>query len=130
MLGNDCGIVRSLQTVEKQITDGLKVLVSAECVFYVLESPSLYTEDGVFYFCERLDLYPKEKVWLYQFRETLREASLSRDVQRMVKAEPAIRQLLQIDFDSKVDLTVNTRSGFRISPIACLNQFRSPPTPP
>lgn len=121
LLGDDCGIVRSLQTVEKQITDGLKVLVSAECVFYVLESPSLYTENGVFYFCERLDLYPKEKVWLYQFRETLREASLSRDVQRMVKAEPAIRQLLQIDFDSKVDLTVNTT--FRPKLVKMLKEY-------
>ncbi|MEC4986674.1 MAG: hypothetical protein SAJ37_20725 [Oscillatoria sp. PMC 1068.18] len=44
---------------------------------------------------------------MFQLHQTLQESCRSFDYQSMVEAEPAIRQLLKIDFDPKVSQTVN-----------------------
>jgi len=82
-------------------------LASAECVFYIVESPDLYDYE--------------DSVWLYQFRETLQEASKSRDVKRMVEAEAPIRQLLEIDFQAKFKQTIEVDLGSKI--IKMLNKY-------
>lgn len=107
LLGDDCGIVQDLQDIQIKIIEGVKVLASAECVFYIIESPDLYDY--------------KDSVWLYQFRETLQEASNSRDVKRMVKAEEPIRQLLEIDFQAKFKQTIEVNFGSKI--IKILNKY-------
>ncbi|MEG4408013.1 dynamin family protein [Microcoleus sp. MON2_D5] len=107
LLGDDCEIVQELQNIEKIIIEGVKVLASAECVFYIVESPDLYDYE--------------DSVWLYQFRETLQEASKSRDVKRMVEAEAPIRQLLEIDFQAKFKQTIEVDLGSKI--IKMLNKY-------
>ncbi len=107
LLGDDCGIVQDLQDIQIKIIEGVKVLASAECVFYIIESPDLYDYE--------------DSVWLYQFRETLQEASNSRDVKRMVKAEEPIRQLLEIDFQAKFKQTIEVNFGSKI--IKMLNKY-------
>ena len=107
LFGDDCGIVQELQDIKIKIIEGVKVLASAECVFYIIESPDIYD-------CG-------DSVWLYQLRETLQEASNSRDVKRMVKAEESIRQLLEIDFKSKFKQTIEVNFGSKI--IKMLNKY-------
>ena len=107
LLLGDCEIVQELQDIQKKVIDGVKVLASAECVFYIIESPDLYDY--------------KDSVWLYQFRETLQEASNSRDVKRMVEAEASIRQLLEIDFQAKFKQTIEVDFGLKI--IKMLNEY-------
>ncbi|MEG5040150.1 MULTISPECIES: dynamin family protein [unclassified Microcoleus] len=107
LLGDDCGIVQDIQDIQIKIIEGVKVLASAECVFYIIESPDLYDYE--------------DSVWLYQFRETLQEASNSRDVKRMVEAEEPIRQLLEIDFQAKFTQTIEVNFGSKI--IKMLNKY-------
>jgi predicted RNA-binding protein with RPS1 domain/GTPase SAR1 family protein len=107
LLGDDCEILQTLQDIEKIIIEAVKVLASAECVFYIIESPDLYDYE--------------DSVWLYQFRETLQEASKSRDVKRIVEAEEPIRQLLEIDFKSKFKQTIEVNFGSKI--IKMLNKY-------
>jgi len=107
LLGDDCEIVQELQDIQKKVIEGVKVLASAECVFYIIESPDLYDYE--------------DSVWLYQFRETLQEASNSRDVKRMVEAEASIRQLLEIDFQAKFKQTIEVDFGLKI--IKMLNEY-------
>jgi predicted RNA-binding protein with RPS1 domain len=107
LLGDDCEIVQELQDIEKKVIEGVKVLARAECVFYIIESPDLYDYE--------------DSVWLYQFRETLQEASKSRDVKRMVEAEEPIRQLLEIDFQAKFKQTIEVNFGLKI--IKMLNEY-------
>ena len=107
LLGDDCGIVQDIQDIQIKIIEGVKVLASAECVFYIIESPDLYDYE--------------DSVWLYQFRETLQEASNSRDVKRMVEAEEPIRQLLEIDFQAKFKQTIEVNFGSKI--IKMLNKY-------
>lgn len=62
-----------------------------ECDRYVRESPRFYDE-GTFS--------------IYQFRQTLQQTSQGYDAQTMIDAEPAIRQLLKMDFEPKVSTTI------------------------
>lgn len=110
LLGDDCEIVQELHNIEKIIIEGVKVLGSAECVFYVIESPNLYD-------CE-------DSIWLYQFRETLREAFRSRNVKGMGGAEPSIRELLAQDFQPKIEETVEVSFGPKI--IKMLSKYLLP----
>lgn len=48
---------------------------------------------------------------IYQFRQTLQQTSQGYDCESMVEAEPAIRQLLKLDFEPKVSATI--RKNFR-----------------
>lgn len=107
LLDDDCEILQELRHIEKIIIEGVKVLASAECVFYIIESPDLYDYE--------------DSVWLYQFRETLQEASKSRDVKRLVEAEQPIRQLLEIDFQAKFKQTIEVNFGSKI--IKMLNKY-------
>ncbi|MEL6463027.1 MAG: dynamin family protein, partial [Cyanobacteria bacterium J06621_15] len=43
---------------------------------------------------------------IYQFRQTLKQTSQTFDCQSMVEAEPAIKQLLKLDFEPKVSQTI------------------------
>jgi len=91
LLGNDGGIEQQLKVLEKQITHALISEAKVECDRYVRESPRFYDE-GTFS--------------IYQFRQTLLQTSQGYDCESMVEAEPAIRQLLKLDFEPKVSTTI------------------------
>jgi replication fork clamp-binding protein CrfC len=96
LVGNDAGIVEQLQLAEKQMLHALVSIARIECDRFVRESPRFYDE-GTFS--------------IYQFRQTLQQTSQSYDCDSMVEAEPAIRQLLKLDFEPKVSETI--RRNFR-----------------
>ena len=96
LLGNDGGIEKCLKEVEKGVSRALISAARIECDRFVRESPRFYDE-GTFS--------------IYQFRQTLLQTSQSFDCSSMVEAEPAIRQLLKLDFEPKVSQTI--RQTFR-----------------
>ncbi|MBD2249703.1 dynamin-like GTPase family protein [Nostoc parmelioides] len=96
LLGNDAGIEQELKALEKRVTQSLVDAASVECDRFVRESPSFYDENTFS---------------IYQFRQTLLQTSQSYDSESMVEAEPAIRQLLKLDFEPKVSHTI--RKTFR-----------------
>jgi replication fork clamp-binding protein CrfC len=96
LLGNDGGIENQIKQMEVNLIQGLISEARTECDRYVRESPRFYDE-GTFS--------------IYQFRQTLQQTSQGYDCQSMVEAEPAIRQLLRLDFEPKVSATV--RQNFR-----------------
>lgn len=96
LLGNDGGIEQELKVLEKEVTHALVSAARVECDRFVRESPRFYDE-GTFS--------------IYQFRQTLQQTSQSYDCESMVEAEPAIRQLLKLDFEPKVSQTI--RKTFR-----------------
>jgi hypothetical protein len=96
LLGNDGSLEQQLNQIEIQILNVLISEAKIECDRYVRESPRFYDE-GTFS--------------IYQFRQTLQQTSQSYDCESMVKAEPAIRQLLKLDFEPKVSATI--RQTFR-----------------
>ncbi|MDT9197935.1 dynamin-like GTPase family protein [Limnospira fusiformis KN01] len=91
LLGNDGGIDATLNQLHRKVHDAVISAAQTECGAYVRETPEFYAEGTVPHF---------------QLRQTLREACNSADYQGMVEAEPAIRQLLKIDFEKKVKRTV------------------------
>lgn len=96
LLGNDSGIEQELKRLEKEVTVALINAAKIECDRFVRESPRFYDE-GTFS--------------IYQFRQTLQQTSSSYDCESMVEAQPAIRQLLKLDFEPK--LSVMIRHTFR-----------------
>ena len=96
LLGEDTGILAQIDELETQLIHALVTAARTECDRYVRESPRFYDE-GTFS--------------IYQFRQTLQQTSQGYDCDSMVKAEPAIRQLLKLDFEPKVSTTI--RSHFR-----------------
>ncbi|BAQ63989.1 dynamin family protein [Geminocystis sp. NIES-3709] len=98
LLGNDSGIENQFNVLENNLYYGLTTVATTECDRYVRETPQFYSE-GTFS--------------IYQFRETLKQTSQTYDVSAMVEAEPAIRQLLKLDFEPKVNKTI--REVFRQS---------------
>ncbi len=96
LLGNDGGIEQQLKVVEKLVCQALASEARTECDRYVRESPRFYDE-GTFS--------------IYQFRETLQQTSQGYDAESMIEAEPAIRQLLKLDFEPKVSKSI--RRNFR-----------------
>ena len=96
LLGEDTGIEAQINELETNLTHALVSEAKTECDRYVRESPRFYDE-GTFS--------------IYQFRQTLQQTSQGYDCESMVKAEPAIRQLLKLDFEPKVSTTI--RSHFR-----------------
>ncbi|HEY9610403.1 dynamin-like GTPase family protein, partial [Allocoleopsis sp.] len=96
LLGNDGGIEQKLKGVEKRVSDALVSAARTECDRFVRESPRFYDE-GTFS--------------IYQFRQTLQQTSQGYDAESMIEAEPAIRQLLKLDFEPKIDQTI--RRSFR-----------------
>jgi Dynamin family len=96
LLGNDGGIENELTALESTLLGLLQNEASVECDRYVRETSQFYSE-GTFS--------------IYQFRETLKQTAQTYDVSSMVQAEPAIRQLLKLDFEPKVHKTI--RQDFR-----------------
>jgi replication fork clamp-binding protein CrfC len=96
LLGNDGGIEQQFKQLEKQVSHALVSVARIECDRFVRESPRFYDE-GTFS--------------IYQFRQTLLQTSQGYDCESMVEAEPAIRQLLKLDFEPKVSATI--RRDFR-----------------
>jgi len=96
LLGNDSGIEQQLKGLEKQVKQALVSAAQVECDRFVRESSRFYDE-GTFS--------------IYQFRQTLQQTSQGYDCESMVEAEPAIRQLLKLDFEPKVSATI--RRTFR-----------------
>ncbi|BAZ52924.1 hypothetical protein NIES4103_55890 [Nostoc sp. NIES-4103] len=96
LLGNDSGIEQELKFVEKQVSLALVSAAGVECDRFVRESPRFYDE-GTFS--------------IYQFRQTLQQTSQGYDAESVIEAEPAIRQLLKLDFEPKVSQTI--RKSFR-----------------
>jgi len=91
LLGNDGGLEKRLKELEAEVNQALIAMAKTECDRYVRESPKFYDE-GTFS--------------IYQFRQTLLQTSSSYDVKAIVDAEPAIRQLLKLDFEPKVSKTI------------------------
>ncbi|MBV6624703.1 MAG: dynamin-like GTPase family protein [Rivularia sp. (in: Bacteria)] len=79
------------QLLEQQISSALQNAARVECDRFVRESPRFYDE-GTFS--------------IYQFRQTLQQTSQTFDCESMVEAEPAIKQLLKLDFEPKVSNTI------------------------
>ena len=96
LLGNDAGIVEQIKGLETLVQHSLMDAAKVECDRFVRESPRFYDE-GTFS--------------IYQFRQTLAQTSQGYDSESMVQAEPAIRQLLKLDFEPKVSETI--RKNFR-----------------
>ncbi len=96
LLGNDGGIEQQLDELSKRVSDALVNAAGVECDRYVRESPRFYDEDTFS---------------IYQFRQTLQQTSQGYDCENMVDAQPAIRQLLRLDFEPKVSKTI--RQTFR-----------------
>ena len=96
LLTEDTGILTAVEELETKLTHALISEARTECDRYVRESPRFYDE-GTFS--------------IYQFRQTLQQTSQGYDCDSMVKAEPAIRQLLKLDFEPKVSTTI--RRNFR-----------------
>ncbi|MCC3419812.1 MAG: dynamin family protein [Microcoleus sp. PH2017_07_MST_O_A] len=96
LLGNDGGIEQQLEELSQRVSRALVNAAGVECDRYVRESPRFYDE-GTFS--------------IYQFRETLQQTSQGFDCENMVDAQPAIRQLLRLDFEPKVSKTI--RQTFR-----------------
>jgi len=96
LLENDGGIEQTLRVVEKQVCHALVSAAKIECDRFVRESPRFYDE-GTFS--------------IYQFRQTLQQTSQGYDAESMIEAQPAIRQLLKLDFEPKVSQTI--KSSFR-----------------
>ncbi|HEY9642932.1 MAG TPA: dynamin family protein [Coleofasciculaceae cyanobacterium] len=91
LLGNDGGIEASLTHLQQKVADALVNEARTECDRYVRERPEFYTEGS-------------SSMW--QLRQTMQQACRGYDYQNMVEAEPAIRQLLKLDFEQKVKETV------------------------
>ncbi|MEA5563983.1 dynamin-like GTPase family protein [Anabaena sp. UHCC 0399] len=96
LLGNDAGIEQQIKALEKRVSQSLIDAASVECDRFVRES-HLFYDEGTFS--------------IYQFRQTLLQTSQGYDCESMVDAEPAIRQLLKLDFEPKVSQTI--RKTFR-----------------
>ncbi|WP_448601931.1 dynamin family protein [Thermoleptolyngbya sp.] len=91
LLGNDGGIEQALRRLRDQATLALENEAKTECDRYVRERPEFYAEGTC-------------SVW--QLRQTLQQACRGYDYQTMIEAEPAIRQLLKLDFEQKVKDTI------------------------
>ena len=91
LLGNDAGIENRLSKVQQRVSQALVNEAQTECDRYVRERPDFYME-GTY------------SIW--QLRQTLQQACRGYDYQSMIEAEPAIRQLLKLDFEQKVKETV------------------------
>ena len=91
LLNEDTGIKAQIDELEANLTHALVSEARTECDRYVRESPRFYDE-GTFS--------------IYQFRQTLQQTSQGYDCASMVEAEPAIRQLLKLDFEPKVSATI------------------------
>jgi replication fork clamp-binding protein CrfC len=91
LLGNDAGIEAEINRMKAATTDAIVNEAKTECDRYVRERPEFYVEGTVS---------------LWQLQQTLQQACRGYDYQSMIESEPAIRQLLKLDFEQKVKDTV------------------------
>lgn len=91
LVGNDAGILGTLEKTADMVTIALTSEARIECDRYVRERPGFFDEKTA-------------SIW--QMRQTLQQACYGYDYHNMVEAEPAIRQLLKMDFEEKVRETV------------------------
>ncbi len=91
LLGSDDLLAAGINELEQQLNITLVSEARTECDRYVRESPRFYDE---------------KTFSLYQFRQTVQQTSQAFDCKSMVQAEPAIRQLLKLDFEPKVSKTI------------------------
>ncbi|MEA5523121.1 dynamin family protein [Limnoraphis robusta] len=95
LLGNDAGINQTLdKDLRQEVIHAITNEARTECEPYIRETALFYAEGTV----------PA-----FQLRQTLYEACQSTDFQGMLTAEPAVRQLLEIDFRKKVHHTIMHR---------------------
>ncbi|HEY9858760.1 MAG TPA: dynamin-like GTPase family protein, partial [Candidatus Obscuribacterales bacterium] len=95
LLGNDGGIETQLKHLEAQVRHAIANQARIECDRYVRETPQFFGDSPFF----------------FQLRQTLQQTSQGYDCESMSEAEPAIRQLLKLDFEPKVSATI--RRNFR-----------------
>jgi replication fork clamp-binding protein CrfC len=91
LLGNDGGTENYLQSLMVKAADALINEAKTECDRYVRERPAFYAEGTAGF---------------WQLQQTLQLVCRGYDYQSMIEAEPAIRQLLKLDFEFKVKDTV------------------------
>ncbi len=87
LLGNDGETESYLQSLRVKASDALVNEAKIECDRYVRERPTFYA-DGT--------------VGFWQMQQALHQACRGYDYQSMIESEPAIRQLLKLDFEYKV----------------------------
>ncbi|MEB3230434.1 MAG: dynamin-like GTPase family protein [Leptolyngbyaceae bacterium] len=91
LLGHDAQITHTLDAVCTAVTEALTSEARIECDRYVRERPEFFDE---------------ETASIWQLRQTLQQACAGYDYHNMVEAEDAIRQVLKIDFEQKVQDTI------------------------
>jgi replication fork clamp-binding protein CrfC len=91
LLGNDGGTESYLQSLMVKAADALVNEAKTECDRYVRERPAFYAEGTAGF---------------WQLQQTLQLVCRGYDYQSMIESEPAIRQLLKLDFEFKVKDTV------------------------
>jgi replication fork clamp-binding protein CrfC len=91
MLGDDSGIEQRLRQLQEQVCHAIRNEARTECDRYVRERPEFFAEGTAS---------------IFQLRQTLQQSCKGYDYQSMIEAEPAIRQLLKLDFEQKVKETV------------------------
>ena len=91
LLGHDGGIAALLLQSKEVASLALMNAAQVECDRYVRECESFFAEGTTS---------------MFQLRETMAQACRGYDYSNMVAAEPAIRQLLKLDFEQKVKNTV------------------------
>lgn len=91
LLGDDGSLEKSLKQLEQKTIDALVSEAKTECDRYIRERPEFYVDNN-------------SSIW--QLRQALQQACKSYDYKSMVEAEPAIKQLLKMDFEQKVKATV------------------------
>lgn len=92
LLGNDGETESYLQSVMVKASEALVNEAKTECDRYVRERPTFYTDAS--------------GIGIWQLQQTLQQACRGYDYQSMIESEPAIRQLLKLDFEYKVKDTV------------------------
>jgi hypothetical protein len=90
LLGNDAGIEQTLERLRQDAVAAIVNEAQTECDRYVRERPEFYMEGTT-------------SIW--QLRQTMQQACRGYDYKNMIEAEPAIRQLLRLDFEQKVKET-------------------------
>ena len=91
LLGNDGDTESYLQSLMVKASEALVNEAKTECDRYVRERPTFYAEGTTGF---------------WQLQQTLQQACRGYDYQSMIESEPAIRQLLKLDFEFKVKDTV------------------------
>jgi len=83
---------KSAKTARIAVNHALVSQARTECDRYVRENHNFYNE-GTFS--------------IFQFRQTVQQTAQGYDCESILAAEPAIRQLLKLDFEPKVSATIH-----------------------